>query len=324
MEKRRLGMTDVEVTPIGLGSWQFSQGVGMAGSFWPLISQEAITSVAGAALKGGISWFDTAEGYGSGRSEQTLAAALSALGVKPGSIVVATKWWPFPRTARSIGSTIGKRLAFLSPYPIDLYQVHHPWSFSPIPVQMREMAQLVRAKHIRAVGVSNFSARQMEEAHAALAAEGIPLASNQVRFNLLDRRIEENGVLDTARRLGVTVIAWSPLAQGVLTGRFHDDPGLVARLPRPRRFMNGITPARLAATAPLIETLRKVAAAHGATVAQAALSWSVSFHDGTVVAIPGASKPAQAEQAAAVIGLRLSAREMADLDEASKRCAASI
>ena len=321
MDKRRLGRTDIEVTPIGLGSWQFSQGVGMSGSFWPTIDQKTITSVARAAIKGGITWFDTAELYGNGRSEQTLAAALAALGVKPGSAVVATKWSPFLRTAHSIAATIDTRVSSLSPYPIDLFQVHNPWSLSPIHAQMREMAKLVRARKIRSVGVSNFSARQMEEAHAALAAEGIPLASNQVRFNLLDRRIEGNGVLETARRLGVTIIAWSPLAQGMLTGRFHDDLGLAARLPRPRRFMNGITPARLAATAPLLETLNAVAKAYGVTQAQAALAWTISFHDGAVVAIPGASKPAQAEQAAAVIHLRLSTREMADIDEASKRCA---
>ncbi len=162
----------------------------------------------------------------------------------------------------------------------------------------------------------------MEEAHAALAAEGLPLASNQVRFNLLDRRIEANGVLAAARRLGVTIIAWSPLAQGMLTGRFHDDPGLAARLSPGRRFMNGITPARLAATAPLVETLRKVAAAHGVSVAQAALAWTVTFHDGAVVAIPGASKPGQAAESAAAMDVRLSARELADIDEASRRCAA--
>jgi aryl-alcohol dehydrogenase-like predicted oxidoreductase len=322
MKKRRLGRADIDVTPIGLGSWQFSQGVGMAGSFWPSIDQDAITSVAMAALKGGIRWFDTAEGYGRGRSEQTLAAALAALGVEPGSVAVATKWWPFPRTARSIGTTIEKRLACLSPYPIDLFQVHQPWSISPIPAQMREMAALVRAKKIRAVGISNFSARQMEAAHAALAAEGIPLASNQVRFNLLDRRIEGNGVLATARRLGITIIAWSPLAQGMLTGRFHDDPSLAGGLPRGRRFMNGITPARLAATAPLLGTLKSVARAHGVAPAQVALAWTVSFHDDEVVAIPGASKPVQAEQAAAAMALRLSAREMADLDETSRRCSA--
>jgi aryl-alcohol dehydrogenase-like predicted oxidoreductase len=322
MDTRRLGTTDIDVTPIGLGAWQFSQGVGMGGSFWPSIDDDAIAAVVRAARDGGISWFDTAEAYGRGRSERMLAAALSRAGTAPGSVVVATKWQPLARTARSIGRTIETRIACLAPYPVDLLQVHHPWSLSSIKAQMRAFAALVHAKKIRAAGVSNFSARQMEQAHAALAAGGVPLASNQVRFNLLDRRIEANGVLASARRLGVTVIAWSPLAQGLLTGRFHDDPALVVRLAPGRRFLNGITPARLAATAPLIDTLRAVAAAHGISVAQAALAWTVRFHDGAVVAIPGASKPRQATESAEAMLVKLSPKELADIDAASWRCVA--
>jgi aryl-alcohol dehydrogenase-like predicted oxidoreductase len=322
MDALRLGRTDIEVTPIGLGAWQFAQGIGMGGSFWPSIDDDAITAVVRAARDGGISWFDTAEAYGRGRSERMLAAALSRVGAAPGSVVVATTWWPFPRTALSIGRTIESRIACLAPYPVDLFQVHQPWSLSSIRAQMRAFAALVHAKKIRAAGVSNFSARQMEQAHAALAAPGIPLASNQVRFNLLDRRIEANGVLVSARRLGVTIIAWSPLAQGMLTGRFHDDPALAARLAPGRRFLNGITPARLAATAPLIATLEQVAAAHGISVAQAALAWTVRFHGGAVVAIPGASKPRQASEAAEAMRVKLSPKELAAIDAASWRCVA--
>ena len=219
MEKRRLGRTGIEITPIGLGCWQFSRGTGlMAGMVWDDIGQEAVTSVIAAALRAGVSWFDTAESYGNGASEKSLATALSSLGVAPGSVGIATKWWPLFRGAASIEATIDARSAALSPYPIDLHQVHQPISISPVRAQMKGMAQLVRAGRIRAVGVSNFSARQMQEAHAALAAEGIPLASNQVRFSLLDRSIETNGVLEAARRLGVTIIAWSPLAQGCSPG----------------------------------------------------------------------------------------------------------
>jgi aryl-alcohol dehydrogenase-like predicted oxidoreductase len=322
METLRLGRTDIEVTPIGLGTWQFARGAGMSGSYWPSIDQDGISAVVGTALKGGIDWFDTAEMYGSGRSERALAAGLSGSGARPGSVVVATKWWPFPRTALSIGRTIESRIACLAPYPVDLFQVHQPWSLSRIPAQMRAFAALVRAKKIRAAGVSNFPARQMEQAHAVLAAGGIPLASNQVRFNLLDRRIEANGVLASARRLGVTLIAWSPLAQGMLTGRFHDDPALAARLAPGRRFLNGITPARLAATAPLLATLRAVAAAHGITAAQAALAWTVRFHGDAVVAIPGASKPRQAAESAEAIRVKLSPKELAAIDAASWRCVA--
>jgi len=322
MDTWRLGRTDIDVTPIGLGAWQFSQGGGMAGSFWPSIDDEAITAVVDAALKAGIGWFDTAEAYGNGRSERTLAAAFTRLGMAAGSVAVATKWWPFPRTARSIGRTIGARIACLAPYPVDLLQVHQPWSLSPIPTQMRALAALVHAKKIRAAGVSNFSARQMEQAHAALAAEGVTLASNQVRFNLLDRRIEANGVLAAARRLGITIIAWSPLAQGMLTGRFHDDPALAARLAPGRRFLNGITPKRLAATTPLLQALRAVASAHGISAAQAALTWTVRFHGDAIVAIPGASKPRQATEAAEAMRVRLSPKELADIDAASWRCLA--
>ncbi|MBE3135684.1 MAG: aldo/keto reductase [Acidobacteria bacterium] len=319
MEKRRLGKTDIEITPIGLGCWQFAQGSGFMGRMvWDAIDQEVITSVIGAALRAGVNWFDTAEGYGNGMSEKSLAAGLAALGVAPGSVGIATKWWPLLRTAGSIGATVDARIGALSPYPIDLHQVHQPISLSSIPAQMREMAKLVRAGKVRAVGVSNFSARQMEQAHAALAAEGIPLASNQVRFNLLDRAIESNGILETARRLGITIIAYSPLAQGMLTGRFHEEPALLKGLRRGRRFMSSFSPETLARTAPLIDELRSVASVHGVSVSQVALGWTIAFHGKAIAAIPGATRPSQATASAAAMGITLSEKELSRIDEASR------
>src|SRR5208283_3481336 len=95
MTKRRLGRTDMDVTPIGLGCWQFSQGANFAGRVWDSLPDESIRSVVEASVKGGVNWFDTAEAYGNGRSEQKLSEALAALDVKPGTVVVATKWQPF-------------------------------------------------------------------------------------------------------------------------------------------------------------------------------------------------------------------------------------
>jgi aryl-alcohol dehydrogenase-like predicted oxidoreductase len=272
-----------------------------------------------AALAGGISWFDTAQAYGNGASERALARALGGLGVKPGEVRIATKWWPLLRTARNISKTIAERLACLSPYPIDLYQIHQPLSVSSVARQIDAMADLVEAGKIRAVGVSNFSAEAMGRAHAVLAQRGLPLAANQVRVSLLDRSIERNGVLDAARGLGVTLIAYSPLAQGLLTGRFHDDPSTIGAVSFGRRMASSIRQRTLARTRPLIDELKRIGAKHGATASQVALAWVVQFWGDTVVAIPGATKPKQATEAARALKVELSRKELDKLDELSRR-----
>ena len=319
MDVRKLGQTDLEVSPIGLGCWQFSQGKSMTGRMWPVLDQATMDAIVAAALDGGVTWFDTAQAYGNGASECALSAALQHRGIEPGTVVVATKWLPIAKPARDVPRTIGTRIACLQPYPVDLFQVHTPGSLSSIPAQMREMAKLVHAGKVRNVGVSNFSAKQMAQAAAALRDEGLALASNQVRINLLDRRVEANGVLAAARGLGVALIAYSPLAQGVLSGRYHDDPALVRALPWGRRSRLSpssrfLTPEGLRRSAPLIAELRAVGAAHSASVAQVALAWLVTQYGDTVVAIPGASRAEQATASAAAGDLRLTEAEMASID----------
>jgi aryl-alcohol dehydrogenase-like predicted oxidoreductase len=318
---RRLGRTDIEVTPIGLGCMQFAGDGGLAARFYTPLAQDAVTAVVRAAVDGGIGWFDTAEMYGHGHSERVLATALKELGIAPGEKTIATKWAPLGRTARNIPATIDTRLECLRGYPIDLYQVHEPYTGLSGPrAEMRAMARVLREGKIRAVGVSNFSAKRMAVAHEALKAEGIALATNQVSVSLLHRDIERNGVLAEARRLGVTLIAYSPLAGGLLTGRFHDDPA-AARALRPLRRLTrrgAFSSNGLQRTAPLIEELRAIADAHGATVAQVALSWLTTFYGDTVVAIPGASKPQQAADAAGAMGIEPSAAELARIDEVSR------
>jgi len=316
MQKRRLGRTNIEITPIGLGTWQLSEGAGLNKYFWSGLSKDVVDGIIKATIDGGISWFDTAEVYGYGRSERDLSAALVKAGIGNGDVVIATKWWPFLRRARSIVSTIDMRLNCLSPFYIDLYQVHNPYSFASVEAQMNAMADLVEAGKIGAVGVSNFSAKMMREAHDVLMRRGIPLASNQIRYNILARHPETNGVLDAAKELGITIICYSPLEFGLLTGKFHRDPNLLQSRPFARRK---IMARRIESSRPVIEVLEEIAAAHGATASQIALGWLVRFNGDTVVAIPGASKPKHAEESAGAMKIALTYEEMDRIDQVSRR-----
>ncbi len=306
------------MTSIGLGCWQFSEGYGLVGGFWEALSQQSVNDIVGASLAGGINWFDTAEAYGKGRSERALSRALQTCGQKPGEVVLATKWMPAMRTARSITRTIGARIEALAPYPIDLHQVHMPFGFSSVEAEMEAMASLVADRQIRAVGVSNFGASRMRRAHATLARHRIPLASNQMKYSLLDRRIEKNGVLAAAKELGITIIAYSPLAQGILSGKFHDEPGLVRRKPGPRKWMSSFSARGLEKSRPLIQALRTIARSHDASPSQVALAWLTSFHGKTVVAIPGATRVGHVEDNVGAMNLSLSALELTRLDEFSR------
>ncbi len=319
MNKRKLGKSDIEITAIGLGTWQFSQGKGFVGGFWKSLDLQTTRSVVQAAIEGGINWFDTAEMYGNGRSERGLAEALATLNTSPGSVKIATKWWPLLRRAGNIERTINERLDCLAPYPIDLYQIHQPFSFSSVEKQADAMGSLVAAGTVAAVGVSNFSVSDMEKAHAVLAEQGIPLVSNQVRISLMDRSIESNGLLEAAKRLGITLIGYSPLAQGLLTGRFHDDPSAVESVSRMRRMSGSIKKETIERTAPLIAELRKAATAHGVTPSQVALNWLISYWGEVVVAIPGASSPSQATAAAGAMTFELSPDEIRSIDEESRK-----
>jgi len=305
------------VSPIGLGCWQFSQGRGW-NKYWPALPEKEIEDIVAASLDGGVNWFDTAEAYGSGESEKQLSRVLQKAGRRPGDVFIATKWMPAFRTAGNIPKSIAARLDCLAPYPIDLYQIHMPVSLSSIRKQMEAMAGLVAAGKIRAVGVSNFGAARMRQAHRILAENGLPLVSNQVSYSLVNRDIERNGVLETARELGVSIIAYSPLAQGVLSGRFHDEPERLRDLKGMRKRRGYYRNEALRRGRPLIEALKEIGARHGASPAQVALNWLFSFSGEIVVVIPGASRQEQAAANAGSMAFVLSRDELDHLDRVSR------
>ena len=224
---RRLGKTDLLVSPIGLGVMELAGGGGLIGKMFPVIPQEEKNAIIKAAVDGGINFFDTAEMYGAGVSEESLANGLKAAGVADKDVIIETKWQPILRTANNISKTIDDRLRFLGGYSISNYMIHQPMSFSSPEAEMNAMADLVEAGKIKSVGVSNFNPARMRRAHAALAKRGLPLALNQVRYSLIHREIETDGTLETAKELGVTIVAYTPLGSGILSGKYHKNPALL-------------------------------------------------------------------------------------------------
>lgn len=313
---RLLGKTEVQVTPIGLGVMELAGGGGFLGRIFPVIPQGEKNAIIKAALDGGINWFDTAELYGAGVSEQSLATGLKAAGVADHEVVIATKWQPFLRTAWNIPRTIDDRLHFLGGYSIGNYMIHQPYSFSSPEAEMVAMANLFAAGKIRSVGVSNFNPSRMRRAHAALLKKGIPLAVNQVRYNLLHREIETNGVMDAARELGVTIVAYTPVAHGLLTGKYHKDPALLNLVPgfRKARLQRNIEKTR-----PLINIMDEIASKYEATIAQVALNWLINYNGDLVVAIPGATRSTQVSESAGAMKFKLSSEDMTRLDDESRK-----
>jgi aryl-alcohol dehydrogenase-like predicted oxidoreductase len=168
------------------------------------------------SLAAGVNFVDTAAMYGKGVSERRVGELTANK-----DVVVATKFpFDFFSRASSLPSTLEDSLARLRRSRIDLYQIHYPSRWMSIPALMNLMADAAQAGKIRAVGVSNYNAEQMRTAHAELARRGMPLASNQVQYSLLHRNPETDGVLAACRKLGVTLIAYMPLASGALTGKY--------------------------------------------------------------------------------------------------------
>lgn len=314
IQLRKLGHSDLEVSPIGLGVTQFGGGSGVIQAVNPALPEETRIEIVKTALEGGINWFDTAELYGTGSSEKYLAEALDELGEISQRAIIATKWSSYLRFAGNIKKTIQERLDKLSPYSIGLYQIHNPKPFSSSKAEMNAMADLVKDGKIRAVGVSNFNSDQMRVAHDTLEKRGLGLASNQVHYNLLDRKIEFNGVLETARALGISLIAWAPLESGILTGKFHKNPEILTRIPAVRRKR---LEKQLEASRPVIEVLDEIASKYGSEPAQVALAWLIQQGEDIVV-IPGASRVGHVMESIGAMKLQLSKEDIARLDKVSR------
>lgn len=309
---RYLDVDGRRISVVGLGCWQFGEpGWGYGHEF---AAPESVALIR-RALELGVTFLDTAELYGRGASESLVGAALEGW---DGEVFVATKFLPLLPVPGNLVAHLERSLQRLSRPVADLYQLHFPNPVVPLRVQMEGLRRALAGGLTRYVGVSNFSLSRWRRSERLL---GIPILSNQVRYNLLQAG-PEAGLLGYAQRSGRLLIAYSPLAQGLLGGRYRPD-----NLPGGTRRTNYLfTKEGLQAAAPILDTLREVAAGRGTTPAAIALAYLVA--QPRVLVIPGAKSVAQLEAnvAAAEIELRgdelLALRRAADLFQLSRLRAA--
>lgn len=305
-----LGQDGPVVTPLCIGTWAWGDKI-----FWNYGSDYGLNQVREAfkvAMDVGTTFFDTAEIYGFGLSEDLLGQFMQYN--QP--VQIATKYAPAPWrfTAQSVSDALTASLKRLRVEQISLYQVHWPFSFlMSQETLMNALADEVKRGRIASVGVSNYSATEMRQAHQILATRGVRLATNQVRYSLITRQIESQGILDTARDLGVTILAYSPLAQGLLTGKYtaeNSEPTGARRLD-PRFSKDGLKKIE-----PVISLLRQLGEKHERTPAQVALNWLIA--QGNVIAIAGAKTPEQVRQNAGALGWKLTGDEITQLEQVSR------
>lgn len=303
-----LGKTEIKISPLGLGTMGWGD-VDSSDEHTYQFAHE-IHAIYQSSLEMGINFFDTAEMYGRGRSERHLG--INIIGDRK-NVIIATKFMPYPwrLSKRELRSALINSLKRLDLPQIDLYQMH--WPFPPVPIKnwMDAMYAAFEDGLIRAIGVSNYSIHQVSVAQDALAKHGIPLASNQIKYNLLDRQPETSGLVEYCQNSGVTVIAYSPLEKGILTGKYTPSnlpPGFRAWRYN-RSFLEKIIP--------LMRVLHEIGKDHdGKTPGQVSLNWLMAKG---AVPIPGSRNLDQAKENAGAMGWQLSGEEVARLDSISER-----
>ncbi|PSB21764.1 aldo/keto reductase [Phormidesmis priestleyi ULC007] len=294
--------------PLGIGTWQW--GDSLFWSYGKEYGEAQVKEAFDATIASGVDFFDTAEIYGLGESEKLLGRFMKQTD-RP--VQIATKYMPLPWrfSAESVHEAVSESLKRLQIDRIALYQVHMPFDFFMSKKTLMEaLAEEVKRGRIATIGVSNYSAQQMREAHDYLAAKGVPLAVNQVRHSLITRQIETNGIFNTARDLGVTILAYSPLAQGLLTGKYT--PENADSVTGARKLDSRFSRQGLEKLAPVISLMREIGQKHDKMPAQVALNWLIT--QGNVIPIPGAKNADQARQNAGALGWSLDADEFTKLD----------
>ena len=309
-----LGKSELRVPRMGVGAMTWGEAKGLARL------HPAKTAYGGAhgadeeqrafelSIEKGVNLFDTAAMYSGGASERRVGE------LAPGRDAIIASKFPgsFSFKAEDFPGELDKSLTRLQCSSIDLYQHHFPNARISIPKLMDQLATAMEAGKVKAAGVSNYSAEQMREAHAALAKRGIPLASNQVEYSLLHRKPEVDGVLDACRELGITLIAYTPLAGGMLTGKYSGQNRAGGFF---RRVLPQYSRKSLEAIQPVLNLLREIGDRYSKTPSQVAIRWLIE--NPVVIPIPGAKNARQALDNAGALSFSLTPEEVEQLSQAT-------
>jgi aryl-alcohol dehydrogenase-like predicted oxidoreductase len=307
-ERRVLAGTHVAISPMGVGTWAWGdRGTWGMGGYDASLTRDTIRDAWGASIDAGICFFDTAEVYGRGESERIIGSLLADDPARAAGVVIATKFFPSPQkllVGRALLKALRASLSRLGLESVDLYQIHGPVSLRSHGALADALAAAQQAGLVRAVGVSNYSIREMRSIAAQLERRGLRLATNQVEFSLLRRSPETGGLLAACGDLGVVPLAYSPIGQGRLTGKYsaaNPPPGRRTFSKHPMEVVDGV-----------VDVLRRIGALHcDRTPSQVALNWVMAKG---AVPIPGAKNKAQAEENAGALGWSLDDAEVAELD----------
>ncbi|TAK20792.1 MAG: aldo/keto reductase [Chloroflexota bacterium] len=320
MEYRALGNTGLTVSAIGFGCWE------MGGQHYGGTDDTEVTRAIHRAIDLGVTLYDTAPNYGFGGSEIVLG---KALGAKRKDILLVSKtcisWDPVTFTSKFDGrySTVKRlneeSLKRLGTDYLDLLLIHWPDPETPIEETMKALDELRREGKARHIGVSNYTKYELGRARAAA-----PICANQVGFNMFDRRWQKE-MFPTARELGVGVMAYGPMAHGLLTGTMKKDNVFGPEDWRRQGMLFGqrLFGTNLAQNLDVVEELKGIAAQAGTTLARMALTWVLS--DPTVsVALSGCRNTAEIEENVTAMNVKLSADTLAAIDRALKGAAGQV
>ena len=298
---RQAGHSGLYLPPLGLGCWSFGGG---EGDYWGAQDDHAVDAILTQALEQGAVYLDTAEMYNEGRSEETLGRALKG---RRDRAIVGSKVWPNHTRPDLLRQSCEASLRRLNTDTIDLYMLHWPLTDQLAGPVFETLAQLQREGKIGHIGVSNFGVQQLREAVQAASQAGASIAANQLCYNLFSRAIEFE-ILPECQQLGVGVIGYMPLQQGLLTGKYHSADELPQMRTRTRHF-SGSRPLSRHGEAgaeaeifAVLDTLRAISQEVNIPLAQLATHWT-AYQPGITCAIAGVRSLDQLQEALAGVNL---------------------